>query len=145
MRKQRSNIVNAQNAVARSDDEWTKEMGIDDHDLIKSLRISVKDRLKRYEKGQVELEAQLNVLEKRRAELTKRSHGAAMGSTDEEQSTTESATFSYNDSFVDIIKAAKAVAHLVWVLFLQNHIIKIANIVPARRFGFRGGDQHSCW
>lgn len=122
MRKQRSNIVNAQNAVARSDDEWTKEMGIDDQELINNLRISVKDRLKRYEKGLAELEAQLNEHEKRRAKLKIRSHHVSMVSNDVEQCTTENATFSYNDSFVDIIKAAKAVAHLVWILFLQNHI-----------------------
>lgn len=77
MRKQKSNIVNAQNAIARSDVEWTKETGIDDPDLINSLRISVKERLERYEKGLAELEAQLSNIEKRRGELKSRPHAPA--------------------------------------------------------------------
>lgn len=118
MIKQRSNISNARIAVARSDKQWTEEMGIDDPDLIDGLKTTVKDRLHRYEKEMTKLETQLNDLEKRRAETRKGIHGAAAVSG--EQSVTESAAFSYNDSFVDIIKAAKAVAHLVWFLSFQT-------------------------
>ncbi|TLD34915.1 DNA polymerase POL4 [Venturia nashicola] len=108
--KQRSNIFNAKIAVARSTEMWTEEMGIDDPDLISGLKTTVKDRLQRYEKEMTELEAQVIDLEKRRAELRKEFHEGAP--VFKEQSIIKSAAYLYNDSFVDIIKAAKAVAHL---------------------------------
>lgn len=106
MRTQRSNIVNAKNAAARSNDGWTKELGITDEDLSNILRIRVKDRLQRYKKGLAKLEAQLNDLEKGPNEATKSTN-------EQEQYRKKSAIVSYDDSFVDIINAAKAVAHLV--------------------------------
>lgn len=135
--KQRSNIDNAKIAVARSNEEWTEEMGIDDPDLINGLKITVKDRLQRYKKEMAKLGAQLDDLEKQLAELRKGPQGAAMVLDDGERSSTESAAFSYNDSFNDIIQAAKAVAHLVRSLSSQNHIM--TNTISARRLGFRGG------
>ncbi|QDS74610.1 hypothetical protein FKW77_008604 [Venturia effusa] len=112
MRTQRSNIQNAENAAARSNAEWTGELGIEDQDLIDSLRMSVKDRRQHYEKGLAKLEAQLSDLEKRRTELRRDSNEAVKDSNEEERSSTDSSTFSYNDSFVEVIQAVKAVAHL---------------------------------
>lgn len=134
MNKQRSDIFNAKTALARSNKQWTEEMGIDDLDLITGLKITVKDRLQRYEKEMTNLEARLIDLEKRRTELRKGFQEAAI--VIKEQTVTESDAFSYNDSFVDIIMAAKAVAHLVW--FCLSKIKSLLTQILARRFRFRG-------
>jgi hypothetical protein len=112
--KQRCNVINAKNAIARSDVEWTKEMGIDDPDLIHSLRLSVKDRLQKYEKGLAGLEKQLVELSGGPPELEK-------DPPTKEQSKVMDVDFTYDDSFGDIIKAAKAVAHLVCFSAPRNH------------------------
>jgi flagellar motility protein MotE (MotC chaperone) len=110
--KQRSNVINARNAIARSDVAWTKEMGIDDPDLIHSLRISVKNRLERYEKRLAELEKQLDESKKQLIELN---GGLERDPSEhEELSTIVDVKITYDDSFCDIIKAVKAVAHLVY-------------------------------
>lgn len=130
--KQRCNIINAKNAIARSDAEWTKEMGIDDPDLIHSLRISVKDRLKKYEKGLAGLEKQLVELSGGPPQLEK-------DLPVKEQSRVMDVDFTYDDSFCDIIEAAKAVAHLVY-FFAPRHHVDTADMILAYRFRFRDRD-----
>jgi hypothetical protein len=128
--KQKNNITKATHAIARSNSEWTKEMGIDDPDLINSLRISIKDRRWRYEKETAELLKQLAECEKKLAKLDDGPLEKEKDPSDHEEHSAIVDNFKYNDSFCEIIEAARAVAHLVCFPISRSYV-NIANIIPA--------------